>query len=248
MLRVGSDESYLYLAIDAHAPLGPDAVRYLVGLDTYRADRGEFRLPGVPGIGVGVEFYLDLGDSTSGQLFVARSYNPYVQPRAGMPVTGLDPFYNFLCTAEARSDAGQFDSMFVTTNRFRVTRTDQQIPARGVNRGRLRYGRASESSLADWFSDRTAGIVEVRLPWGLLNVTDPSSRTVLTGIHEGGVILTGSTDGFRFVMAALSRQDDHVVAFVPASATYSWPTWEEPQWHERLKPAYYAMRDLWGSW
>lgn len=247
-LRVGSDESYLYLAIEARSPLDPDSARYLVGLDTYRDDRGEFRLPGVPGIGVGVEFYLDLGDSTNGQLFVARGYNPYVQPRAGMPVTGLDAFYNSLCTAEARSDAGKFDSMFVTTNRFRVTRAGQQIAARGVNRGRLRYGRVTESSLVDWFIDRSAGLVEVRLPWGLLNVTDPSSRTVLTGIHEGGVMLTGQTDGFRFVLAALSRQDDHVAAFVPASTTYVWPTWEEPQWHERLKPAYDAMRDLWGSW
>jgi len=247
-LRVGSDESYLYLAIEARTPLDPDAVRYLVGLDTYRDDRGEFRLPGVPGIGVGVEFYLDLGDSTNGQLFVAQSYNPYVQPRAGMPVTGLDPFYNFLCTAEARSDAGKFDSMFVTTNRFRVTRAGQRIPARGINRGQLRYGRATESSLVDWFIDRAAGLVEVRLPWGLLNVTDPSSQTVLTGIHEGGVMLTGSSDGFRFVLAALSRQNDHVAAFVPATSTYRWPTWEEPQWHEQLKPAYYAMRDLWESW
>lgn len=250
MLRVGSDEAYLYLALDAAPPLGPDTVRYAVGLDTFRADRGEFRLPGVPGIGVGVEFYLDLGDSTNGQLFVARTYNPYLQPRAGMDPTGLDPFYNVLCTADARSDAGQFDSMFVTTNRFRVTRTGTRIPATGVNRGRLRYGRGSVSSLADWFIDRTGDrrLVEVRLPWGLLNVTDPSTRTVLTAVRARENVTTAATDGFRFVVAALARPDNHVAAFIPASTTYVWPTWEEPQWHERLKPAYYAMRDLWGSW
>ena len=249
-LRVGSDEAYLYLALDARAPLGIDAVRYLVGLDTYRADRGEFRLPGVPGIGVGVEFYLDLSDSTSGQLFVTRSYNPYLQPRAGMGPTGLDPFYNLLCTADARSDGGQFDSLFVTTNRFRVTRTGTQIPAAGDNRGRLRYGRAAESSLVDWFIERTAerSLVEVRLPWGLLNVTDPSTRTVLTAIHAREHVSSAATDGVRFVVAALTRQDNHVAAFVPATTAYVWPTWEEPQWHEQLKPAYYAMRDLWGSW
>ena len=250
MLRVGSDEAYLYLAIDARPPLGPDAVRYLIGLDTFRADRGEFRLPGVPGIGVGVEFYLDLGDSTKGQLFVTRSYNPYIQPRAGMDPTALDPFYNLLCTVDSRGDAGQFDSMFVTTNRFRITRTGTRIPAAGVNRGRLRYGRVTASSLVDWFIDRTAerSLVEVRLPWGLLNVTDPSTRTVLTAIHARENVVTATTDGFRFVVAALARPDDHVAAFVPASTTYVWPTWEDPQWHEQLKPAYYAMRDLWGSW
>ena len=249
-LRVGSDEAYLYLALDARPPLGADSVHYLVGLDTYRADRGEFRLPGVPGIGLGVEFYLDLGDSANGQLFVAQNYNPYIQPRAGMGPTGLDPFYNVLCTVDARSDAGQFDSLFVTTNRFRVTRTGRQIPATGVNRGRLRYGRVAASSLVDWFIERTADrtLVEVRLPWGLLNVTDPATRTVLTAVHARENVLTAVTDGFRFVVAALDRQDNHVAAFIPASTTYVWPTWEDPQWHEQLKPAYYALRDLWGSW
>jgi hypothetical protein len=165
-----------------------------------------------------------------------------------MGPTGLDVFYNVLCTVDSRTDAGQFDSLFVTTNRFRVTRDGTMIPARGVNRGRLRHGRQSESSLADWYVDREAGLVEVRLAWGLLNVTDPSSRTILTSIRERGAALTAVTDGFRFVVAGVRRGDDHVVAYLPADATYTWPTWEEPTWHERLKPAYDAMRELWGSW
>ena len=248
-LRVGSDAAYLYLALEtAGTRRAPGAARYLIGIDTYRSDRGEFRLPGVPGIGVGVEFHLDLADSAGGRLFVAKTYNPYLGPWPGMGPTGLDPFYNSLCSADAQSDAGAFDSMFVTTNRFRVSRTGRMFPALGVDRGRLRFGRQSESSLADWFVDPAAGLVQVRLPWGLLNVTDPSSRTVLTAVREGPVIFTGPTDGFRFVVAGLSRSNNQVIAWLPAGAKYSWPTWEEPQWHERRKPAYAAMQQLWGSW
>jgi hypothetical protein len=62
------------------------------------------------------------------------------------------------------------------------------------------------------------------------------------------VIETDTTDGFRFVVARLARGSNDVVAFLPAAATYAWRRWEEPTWHERLKPAYFAMRDLWGSW
>jgi len=257
-LRVGSDEAYLYLALEIGGGARAESTRYLVGIDTYRRDRGEFRLPGVIGLGIGVEFYLALTDTTEGRLFVSQSYNPYIVPRAGMGPTDLDPFYNFLCTADSRTDAGQFDSLFVTTNRFRVTRDGTMIPARGVDRGRLRYGRAINSSLSDWYVDRGAGtgsgrLIEIRLPWALLNVTDPSSRTVLTEIREGGpqvggVVSTGMTDGFRFVVAGLSRGDDRITAYLPGDSTYVWPTWEEPSWHEHLKPAYYAMRDLWGSW
>jgi tetratricopeptide repeat protein len=248
-LRVGSDESYLYLAIETPGGVHrQDSTRTLVGIDTYRSDRGEFRLPGVPGIGIGVEFYLDLSDTSAGRLFVAKSYNPYLGPGPGIGPTDLDPFYNLLCTALAQSDVAQFDTMFVATNRFRVTRTMRQIPARGVDRGKLRYGRAAQSTLADWFIDGPAGLVEVRLPWGLLNVTDPSTRTVLTAVRKVDVIDTDTTAGFRFVLARLSRRDDRMIAFVPSSATYTWRKWDEPSWHERLKPAYYAMRDVWGSW
>ena len=248
-LRVGSDEAYLYLALQiGRGALRPDSVRYLVGIDTYRRDRGEFRMPGVIGLGIGIEFYIALTDSADGRVFVTPSYNPYIGPRPGMGPTALDPFYNFQCTVESRTDAGQFDSLFVTTNRFRVTRRETMIPARGVDRGRLRYGRQSETSLSDWYIDRQAGLIEIRVPWATLNVTDPSSRTVLTAIRGRGVVTTAPTDGFRFVVAGLRRGDNRILAYLPADTTYAWPTWEEPSWHEHLKPAYFAMRDLWASW
>ena len=158
-----------------------------------------------------------------------------------MRPTDLDAFYNRSATIDARRSSDPFDSLFVATNRFRVTRDGRTFPARGVNRGRLRYGRAAESSLADWFVDR---IVEVRVAWGLLNVTDPSSRTVLARVRDPGPFKTETTDGFRFVVSATGRG----VARLTTARPYVWATWETPVWHERLKPAYYAMQALWGSW
>jgi len=119
-----------------------------------------------------------------------------------------------------------------------------------VNRGRLRHGRAAESSLADWYVDRAAGLVEVRVAWGLLNVTDPSSRRVMVRYRRagGGTFETAVTDGFRFEVAALDRAHGGVVAHIGPEQTYAWPTWEAPTWHEHLKPAYDAMREVWGSW
>ncbi|HEU5260266.1 MAG TPA: hypothetical protein VFU41_02455 [Gemmatimonadales bacterium] len=35
---------------------------------------------------------------------------------------------------------------------------------------------------------------------------------------------------------------------VAAGVTFAWPTWEEPTWHERVKPAHFAMREVWGAW
>ena len=212
-MRTGADPSYLYIALE-----GP-AGRWTVSIDRFR---------------------LVLNDTADAQLLVDHSYNPYLGPRPGMRPTDLDAFYDRRAGIDARATA-TFDSLFVATNRFRVARDGRTFPARGVNRGRLRYGRAAESSLADWFVD-PSGLVEVRLPWGLLNVTDPSSRTVLKRVRDPGPFLTQVSAGFAFVVT-----DPHGRR-VASTRPYAWPVWEVPVWHERLKPAYYAMQTLWGSW
>ena len=248
VLRVGADPSYLYVALAGRPEF--DSARYVIGIDTYRGDRGQFRLPGEAGPTgeVGCEFALVLNDTSDAQLMVAPWYNPFLGPRGDTGPTGLDRFYHQAASVDHAGRDGAFDSLFVTTNRWRIGRSGRTYAARGVNRGRLRYGRAAESSLADWYVDRAAGLVEVRIAWGLLNVTDPSSRRVMVRHRRDGTFETAVTEGFRFEVAALHRSGGGVVARLGAGQTYAWPTWEVPTWHERLKPAYAAMRDVWGSW
>jgi len=249
VLRVGADPSYLYVVLAGRPSF--DSARYVVGIDTYRRDRGQFRLPGVgggPTGEVGFEFALVLNDTSDAQLLVAPWYNPFLGPRSGIGPTGLDRFYNEAAGVDKIRSDGAFDSLFVTTNRWRIGRSGRTYAARGVNRGRLRHGRSSESTLADWYVDRAAGLVELRIAWGLLNVTDPSSRHVMVRYRRNGTFETAVTDGLRFDVAALDRSRGGVVARLGAGETYAWPTWEVPTWHERLKPAYEAMRDVWGSW
>src|SRR5213082_830647 len=245
-LRVGADPAYLYLVLEGGPEL--DVSRYVVGIDTHRGAGGERRLPGVAGASdVGFEFALVLNDTTDAQLLVVPAYNPYLVPRAVAGPTALDAFYHWGATLEGASAGGAWDSLFVTTNRWRIGRDGRTYAARGVNRGRLRYGRAAASSLADWYVDRDAGLVEVRLAWGLLNVTDPSSRRVLRRIALPDRFETTVSEGLRFTVAAVARDDGAVRAWLPG-ATFAWASWEEPVWHERLKPAYAALRDVWGSW
>jgi hypothetical protein len=158
-----------------------------------------------------------------------------------MRPTDLDAFYNDGAAVDARRTDDAFDSLFVTTNRFRVARDGRRFPARGVNRGRLHYGRAAVTSNADWFLDREGKILEIRLPWNLLNVTDPSSRTVLSRVRPAGAFATVVTDGFRFEVSGATAR-------LGPTPTVAWPTWEVPRFHERLKPAYYAMQAVWREW
>ena len=81
-----------------------------------------------------------------------------------------------------------------------------------------------------------------------MNVTDPSSRTVLARIAPPDRFTVTRSDGVRIGLAAVRRGDGAVRAWLPPGPTYAWPTWETPVWHERLKPAYFALRSVWGTW
>src|SRR5438128_1388016 len=136
-LRVGADPSYLYLVLDGGPAL--DSTRYVVGIETQRGSGGERTLPGVSEVtDVGFEFALVLNDTSDAQLLVASAYNPYLVPRSGAGPTALDAFYHWGATVERASTRSAWDSLFVTTNRWRIGRDERTYAARGVNRGRLR--------------------------------------------------------------------------------------------------------------
>ncbi|HKV71681.1 MAG TPA: hypothetical protein VJN62_10555, partial [Gemmatimonadales bacterium] len=244
-LRVGSDAAHLYLAIEGPPPTG--SASYVVGIDTYGRSDGQFRLPGLrTPDSIGYEFALTLADST-GRMWVAPWYSPYLVPRPGMGPTALDPFYQYGARVTATSRTGVWDSMWMTSNRWRIGRDGRTFSASGSDRGQLRFGTEAASTLSDWYWDPNAGLIEVRIPWGLLNVTDPSSHRVLTRISARAGFETDTTGGFRFgidFLRAPGVEADHLAP----GAAYRWPGWEVPVSHERLKAAYFAIRDLWSTW
>jgi len=258
-IRAGSDEGYLYLAIEtAPGSIGWDTTGVMLAIDTHLPMAGQMALPkGLVRSEVGFEFLLDLRRPEDGALRILPSYNPYVGEAVILDGDDFGRFYRRPVAIGVAAD-GRFDPMFVITNRARFGRDGAFYPAKGYDRGRLVFGRESESSLADWYADPRAGLLEIRIPWGLLNVTDPSSRTVL--LDQPGQLTgefgTATTDGFRFG-ALLYRvgETDAVTAALPSVRggrwqagdfeTWAWATWDEPVSHSRLKPVYDSLQATW---
>jgi len=251
-LRVAQDEAYVYLRLDvgridwAHA-------HYQIGIDTYRRNLGDTQLPNTGSRApVGLEFVLDLGGPGASQLLVDHPYNPY-RPVAipGSKPSATQYVYNPALRIVA-NDLGQWDSLVVVPNRRRIRRDGTIYPGISYNRNRLLYSRESDNSLADWFADATTGVIEVRLPWGMLQLVDPSTRTVLFGNTTAGKVSGATTDGFRFVVESYDPSNprsgsDNLPRGAGTSRfaeppTWSWPPWETPQWYAEVKPLFAAMQ------
>ena len=110
-------------------------------------------------------------------------------------------------------------------------------------------------SLSDFFF--SGNLIEVRIPWGLINVTDPSSKTVLWQDREG---MVRRTDGVRALAVSCKPRKGQLLAMrtgMKHNATdhfpkrftdpddvmlYSWENWDTPVYHSYLKESYFKFK------
>lgn len=232
---VESDEGFVYLRWDLDKPLEDCEI----GINTIWPQIGEHRLPGLDEkLELGLEFVLTFHQQQA-ELKIARSYRPYLEV-AGPPSLGsaLVPNPQML---PRDGWQGDFVPIEVESNRARVGRDGHNYHAQRQTwgkllRGSLQPGADDYDTRADWQYTPAQHRLEVRLPWGLLGVTDPSSRRVICEPWEAASIDTMTTEGFRFVLWQAGEKASR------STPNYLWPTWEKPDYHMEPKPSFDEMR------
>jgi hypothetical protein len=252
-LWVSQDEEALYLRLDiAKDRTDLSKTAYYVGIDTIRSDLGDVRFPdGIDATAdVGMEFVLRLDGRDTSELLVDREYSPHGVWHAAFGFFDLQPYQLFRPIA---NDDGLYDPIRTITN-IEITWNGLPFkPRLEQHSGLLRHGIANPDSpafdsLADFFVNAEAGVIEVRLPWTLLNVSDPTERAVLFGNPNVDGYQNAVTDGFRFTVLAAERGEDEaptVVGRLPAAGateTFTWSTWEQPAYKERLKRSFFIFQ------
>jgi tetratricopeptide (TPR) repeat protein len=211
-LSVSSDEAFVYLRLNVDTlPRGRDGapqldrVNYLVGISTRPGYFGSRILPAfVPYVRApeGVNFLLHVAGVDNTRLLVASNYNPYgflpVEGIVGRPYLGLRRPWK-----TALEDWSPFEEIQVGVNRTRFSRDGTQFPPQHYSRSQLRYGPLDPNSpqydsLATWSADYPTNCLIFRIPWGLLFVTDPSSRQVYGGTLVNGQTVPVGTEGLSF--------------------------------------------------
>lgn len=261
-IRADYDASFTYLEIKLAGPFGnrlkPGAegdYDLAVGLDTFGADNGTTGMPytGLPPLPTGVEFLLRLNAREGGLLLARPDYDRGKTKFIAAPATD-----------------SEFVRILLPVNRLQFSTEDGTIfPVEYTDDSALSYGdfdpRSPEFySLANWHVSDDGTTVTVRLPWLLLNVSDPSSRTVLydtrTDLPEGpaavrtqlGTDAIGTTRTAGFGFYAVTGSGGAVEDFQPrrgdrwqSAKQFKWPVWEgAPPYVERLKQSYRAITEM----
>ena len=136
-------------------------------------------------------------------------------------------------------DSGHFKKMYhALSSKLELPMTDETIPFQKYETGALKEGLSDPSheafdSLSDYYYGD--GFVEVRLPWLLLNIMDPSTKMMIDDF-QGARTFTPTPYEAIHLGAGDSTS---VIEF----GAYTYEDWQMPSYHERLKESYPMVQD-----
>jgi tetratricopeptide (TPR) repeat protein len=276
-LYADADEAYLYLRLvvqklDNDNDGQPDwkDANYLIGVSTLPDKAGLQYLPFIAPVRfpMGMTYAIQIAGPEFSHIWIASSYDPYqVFPVEGIPAQsalGLK-----LGWKPSLTENGTFESQIVEPNRRRFARNGKYFSPQRYDRGILRYGSLDPASpdydsLAEWHANVRTNTIDIRIPWGLLGVTDPSTFRVFAGIERDGTVTNVETP--HFLMTVFSyrplenarmrpiMEQGHVISDAlpgmtgPATVLsagyqyYRWPGWTTPEYSLRLKDSYVMLR------
>lgn len=127
--------------------------------------------------------------------------------------------------------------------------TGEVIPFSSYETGVLQYGIADPKdpdydSLNDWHYMEDTGILEIRIPWLLLNAKDPSQLQFMGEMRQEGIGSSITIKGIEAGVVLTDKKGELVDSFdVSKPAMYSWEPWNMPESQERLKQSYFILQD-----
>lgn len=252
------DTGYLYLRLDLEksqaGTTGSNLRQYRIALNTLPGKAGIRRIPQLNvELSSGANFLVELESTGAGSIKIASNYTPLHWIYSDVAPGGKRPTTRAGATASI-ADTGLFEDIIVEANQPRFGRDGTVFPPINVNRSRLPMGTADPtspafSSLAAWHLDETKGMVEVRIPWALLYITDPSSRSAMTGTDKQAKPVWAETPGisvYATVVNASGTRPGSPAGELPsvASTLFTWSTWDEVEYTEYLKESYGALRKI----
>lgn len=238
-LYVLSDERYLYLMVDAeNYDFNNDTI--YIPVDTI-SGQGNTSAPAYNlTFDEGADFLIKIHGASDSHIYVDRYYDAF---NYHFVESGILSDFPKLKNSDQK-DSGEFDEMLMCYGyNLTVKGTDKVVPDKAYETGKLLYGNGNPdaddyASLTDFcYAD---GKVELRIPWQLLNVMDPSSKQQMSDFWQDQVFTPQDYDSFSFGMGVCTDKSKKSISF---GGSYTYTGWNTPTWHERLKPSYFQLQD-----
>jgi hypothetical protein len=238
-LYMKSDETYVYFMAKS-SKFNFDKDRLLIPIDTVQ-NQGNLSYNGAL-FNKAADFVISINGKDKSQILVDPYYDSF-QYIYGKKLDMIPKVKEY----DVKNN-GVFMPMYLCLNKeLHLPQDKVKIPFSKYETGKLVFGdgnpkNSDYNSLAD-FSVK-GNVVEIRIPWQLLNVMDPSTKMIMNDLHIDG-IKPMKIDG---ISAGVGVLEDKVSTGKLEMNLYNWSSWEVPTYHERLKPSYYILKEAFGKY
>ncbi|GAE25470.1 hypothetical protein JCM9140_1467 [Halalkalibacter wakoensis JCM 9140] len=258
---VDSDERYMYMRVDFSENVSWSNHRPIILLDSHPEqgnDEIDF-LPTVKPPFSNIDFVLDLKNKDESRLLVDAYYDTFYF-HYGVYHQMLDDH------TPPTKNSGNFNPIELAIS-LEMERPDtgELLPFVSYEAGKFRFGNGNPTSneydsLADFYYSDETGILELRIPWALLNIKDPSIREIIGDVYQENQnqniqdLFQSSSliiDGINIAFLLLDDQDELLYSYPEAGQNmhlFEWEAWgNEPKYEERLKQSYFIVQQLFDS-
>lgn len=194
------------------------------------------------------DFRLTIEDDQSAKIEVAGDYDPFVFDYNYVEELGM--------VSAVDKDFWDKDMTFhpirlALNQELKRPDTGEMLPFEYYETGELRFGigdpeHPDYDSLADYYFSEETGVLEIRIPWMLLNARDPSQKEFIGDLWgKDGVEASITIDGVD-VAASLITDGDDGDSFQGVER-YEWDVWDLPEYEERLKQSYEIIQQYFST-
>ena len=219
-VRAAHDAAYVYLLVHRRSNAALE-----IGFDVRPG--GNRGLPGRPGADPGADVALSLGRHAASLHWAA-----WVDPVAFLYGVARDDVP--VDRADLVPGSGAWVTPRLIQNQpYTVPNSGGRLsPTQLLDVGRMRWGRDPAAGGGDDRVLASGGqtTVELRIPWALLTIADPSSRRAWVP-HDDGTITTRPVPRVGVGVAAAGAK-------ARTARPYTWKGWNRVRWHERRKAGF----------
>ncbi|MET3729456.1 hypothetical protein ABID52_003037 [Fictibacillus halophilus] len=255
-LYVTSDNRFVYMRMDYNSKIDLESLNTTILIDTIR-NQGQLSSPdGVVKLDAGAEFAINLTNKKNSRILVDSYYDSnYYMYGHELKMIEQKRYAN-------QKNNGIYHPLEMALNKeLTIPSTKEVIPFQSFETGKLRFGNGNPQnknydSLTDVSVNEKEGVIEIRIPWLLLNVKDPSLHEVMGDMWKGTLTASEKTEGFAIgaytykangpVSDSLPQSKDGVISLQNVRK-YIWNEWDEPVYQERLKQSYYELQKTFGN-
>ncbi|MGH4139631.1 family 2 glycosyl transferase [Clostridium sp.] len=234
-MYVKSDEGYVYLMIDTkNYDFNVDTL--LIPIDTINGQGNKSFSKYNTTFSKNADFVIKIHGQNDSKVLVDSYYDNYYF-RYAVQTSLINRQSSF-----ENKNSGIFNPINLCLNKKLVVPPgNTAFPFAGYETGLLKYGISNPNdpnfnSLSDFYYNN--GKIEIRIPWQLLNVMDPSTKQIIDDMYIRGKISPLKVKGFSFGVENIKNGGSQNLKMIQ----YNWSTWEHPSYHERLKPSYYIFQ------